>query len=126
MFTLLTHILETGTEPQTETQSALQVRSTYHTVNTEQECSHSEPEGNACGLAGHILDFIIVHSTEHVMTDGTKHIDHLVRETEREGETERGGEGERGRGGDEEGERERGRGRRRGREGERETENECV
>ena len=93
-------------------------RSTYHTVNTEQECSHSEPEGNACGLTGHILDFIIVHSTEHVMTDGTKHIDHLVRETERGGEGEGEGEMERERGG--EGERER------GRDGERQTENECV
>ena len=79
-------------------------------MNTEEECSHSEPEGDACTLAGHILDFIIVHSTEHVMTDGTKYIDHLVRETER------GGEGERGRG--------RGGGRWRGGGGERERERE--
>ena len=87
--------------------------STYHTVDTEEECCDSEPERDACGFTRDILHFIIVYSTEYMMTNEAKHIHNL-----REGRKEGGGERVEGGKGGREGGREEGRegGRKGGRE----------
>ena len=94
----------------------MQGLSPYHTVDAEEEGRDSEPESHASTLVRNVAYVIVVHGTEYMMVDETKHIHHLRREEGggrergregRETEREREGKRKRGRERETEGERER-------------------
>ena len=95
----------------------MQGLSPYHTVDAEEEGRDSEPESHASTLVRNVAYVIVVHGTEYMMVDESKHIHYLRRERE---ERERRGEGGR-EGGERDRERERDGKRERERERERET-----